>query len=84
MHFWNGSDRSIEEAWGKVSAQVQQVIAKLRMNLKIDEGDLRKMLSEKVNQRLYISLIDEVGGTIKENVWSSHQHDGVGYIYSLF
>ena len=75
--------KSIEEAWGKVSAQVQQVIAKLRKNLKIDEGDLRKMLSEKVNQRLYISLIDKVGGTIKETVWSSHQHDGVGYIFAV-
>lgn len=75
--------KSIEEAWGKVSAQVQQVIAKLRRNLKIDEGDLRKMLSEKVNQRLYISLIDKVGRTIKETVWSSHQHDGVGYLFAV-
>ena len=66
-----------------MSAQVQQVIAKLRKNLKIDEGDLRKMLSEKVNQRLYISLIDKVGGTIKETVWSSHQHDGVGYLFAV-
>jgi len=75
--------KSIEEAWGKVSAQVQQVIAKLRRNLKIEAGDLRKMLSEKVNQRLYISLIDKVGGTIKETVWSSHQHDGVGYLFAV-
>ena len=75
--------KSIEEAWGKVSAQVQQVIAKLRRNLKIEAGDLRKMLSEKVNQRLYISLIDKVGGTIKGTVWSSHQHDGVGYIFAV-
>ena len=41
------------------------------------------MLSEKVNQRLYISLIDKVGGTIKETVWSSNQHDGVGYLFAV-
>ena len=35
------------------------------------------------NQRLYISLIDKVGGTIKDTVWSSHTHDGVGYLFAV-
>ena len=60
--------KSIEEAWGKVSAQGQQLIAKMRRNLRLDESDLRQMLSENLNQRLYISLIDKVGGTIKGTV----------------
>ena len=42
--------KSVEEAW--VSEKVPQVIAKLRGNLRIDEGDLKKMLTEKVNQRV--------------------------------
>ena len=75
--------KSVEEAWGKVSAKVPQVIAKLRGNLRIDEEDLKKMLTEKVNQRLYISLIDKVGGTLKETVWPSQKHDGVGYLFAV-
>ena len=42
--------KSVEEALGKVSAKVPQVIAKLRGNLRIDEGDLKKMLTEKVRK----------------------------------
>ena len=41
------------------------------------------MLTEKVNQRLYISLVDKVGGTLKETVWPSHKHDGVGYLFAV-
>ena len=66
-----------------MSATVPQVIAKLRGNLRIDEEDLKKMLTEKVNQRLYISLIDKVGGTLKETVWPSQKHDGVGYLFAV-
>ena len=36
--------KSVEEAWGKVSASVTQVIAKLRSNLRIDENDLRLLI----------------------------------------
>ena len=41
------------------------------------------MLTEKANQRLYISLIDKVGGTLKETVWPSQKHDGVGYLFAV-
>ena len=43
--------KSIEEAWGKVSAQGKQLIAKMRRNLRLDVNDLRQML-ENLNQRL--------------------------------
>ena len=66
-----------------MSAKVPQVIAKLRGNLRIDEGDLKNLLTEKVNQRLYISLIDKLGGTLKETVWPSQTHDGVGYLFAV-
>ncbi len=61
--------KSVEEAWGKVSASVTQVIAKLRSNLRTDENDLRMLLSEKMNERLFSSLSDKVGGTLKKTVW---------------
>ena len=61
--------KSVEEAWGKVSACVTQVIAKLRSNLRVDENDLRQMISDKVNERLFTSLSDKVGGTLKKTVW---------------
>ena len=47
----------VEAAWSKVSVKVPEAIAKLRGNLRSDETDLRKMLSGKENQRLYISLL---------------------------
>ena len=72
--------KSVEEAWGKVSASVTQVIGKLRSNLRTDEKDLRMMLSEKMNERLFTSLSDKVGETLKKNVWPSQKLDGVGYV----
>ena len=74
---------SVEEAWGKVSASVTQVVAKLRCNLRTDETDLRMMLSEKMNERLFTSLSDKVGGTLKKNVWRSQRLDGVGYLFAV-
>ena len=51
--------------------------------MRLDESDLRQLLSENLNQRFNISLIDKVGGTIKGTVWSSHKHDGVGYLFAV-
>ena len=75
--------KSVEEAWGKVSASVTQVIAKLRGNLRTDEHDLRSMLSDKMNERLFTSLSDKVGGTLKKTVWPSQRLDGVGYLFAV-
>ncbi len=54
--------KGVEEAWGKVSASVTQVLAKLRSSIRTDENDLRMLLSEKMNERLFTSLSDKVGG----------------------
>jgi len=75
--------KSVEEAWGKVSASVTQVIAKLRGNLRTDANDLRSMLSAKMNERLFTSLSDKVGGTLKKTVWPSQRLDGVGYLFAV-
>ena len=75
--------KSVEEAWGKVSASVTQVIAKLRSNLRIDENDLRMLISEKMNERLFTSLSDKVGGTLKKTVWPSQKLDGIGYLFAV-
>jgi hypothetical protein len=75
--------KSVEEAWGKVSACVTQVIAKLRSNLRVDENDLRKMISDKMNERLFTSLSDKVGGTLKKTVWPSQKLDGIGYLFAV-
>ncbi len=67
----------------KVSATATQVIAKLRGNLRTDETDLKMMLSEKVNERLFTSLSHKVGGTLKRTVWPSQKLDGVGYLFAV-
>ena len=75
--------KSVEDAWGKVSAGVTQVLAKLRSNLRVDADDLRKMLSDKMNERLFTSLSDKVGGTLKKTVWPSQKLDGIGYLFAV-
>ncbi len=41
------------------------------------------MLTEKENQRLYITIIDKVGGILKQKVWPSQEHDGIGYLFAV-
>ena len=51
--------------------------------MRSDKNSLLNMLTEKENQRLYISISDKVGGTIKERVWMSHHQDGIGYLLAV-
>jgi len=41
------------------------------------------MLTEQENQRLYITIIDKVGGILKQKVWPSQELDGVGYLFAV-
>ena len=75
--------KSVEDAWGKVSSTVTRALYALRKNLRSDKNSLLNMLTEKENQRLYISISDKVGGTIKERVWMSHHQDGIGYLLAV-
>ena len=75
--------KSIEDDWGKVSSKVTRALYALRKNLRSDKNSLLNMLTEKENQRLYISISDKVGGTIKERVWMSHHQDGIGYLLAV-
>ncbi len=36
-----------------------------------------------MNERLFTSLSDKVGGTLKKNVWPSQKLDGVGYLLAV-